>query len=179
MECQNLLERLLTKDAKMRITIPQIKEHPWVLKFDDCKLLQDTAFIRSLKAVNLDDLDQGVIGELRTLGYETVGLQQELKAGAISSRTAAYKMLRKMQTSEELRRWQTAKSRAIAPGTIATAAQPKTDKLPLLQGRKRTQSLLVPALDAQPAPSALPPVSGSYTKPKPPIVQPKLAPKRP
>jgi serine/threonine protein kinase len=198
MECQNMIERLLTKDPKMRITIPQIKEHPWVLKFEDCKLLQDDAFVKSLKTVNLDDLDKGVISEMKTLNIDTAGLLQDLTTGVIGTRTAAYKMLRRTQTTEELREWQTAKGRAstLAGSTSATAiaGASKTDKLPTLQGRRRTRSgnmalpgQQLPALQPKDSkgpveepPAPPPPAAASPLIPrKAPFVPAKLVGKRP
>ena len=65
---------------------------------------------------------------MRILGYDTAGLLQELKTGQINKRTAAYKMLKKQRTMEELHSWQNTKA-------TRSSGQQAATKLPSLDGK--------------------------------------------
>lgn len=126
-----LINRLLIKEPSARITLQEIIDHPWLTEFDDSHLLsEDFGLINSFKVVNPQEIDAGVVSEMRTLGYETTGLLQLLKTGQVNDRTAAYKMLKKQRTIEEINSWQNTKA--------MKSSQQATTKLPTLTGVVKT-----------------------------------------
>ena len=135
-ELRQLISRLLIKEPNARITLQEIIEHPWLSEFEDSRLLsEDFGLINTFKVVNPTELDNGVVGEMRILGYDTAGLLNELKSGIINARTAAYKMLKKQRTIEEINSWQKTKE-------SKAAAKPQ-NKLPILNdGMGKSPSLL-------------------------------------
>ena len=102
---RNLLERLLVKEPNTRITISEIENHPWVSGEPEACLFSTEKRVDSLKVVDPQHLDSGVISEMRILGIDTSGLVQELTANQINSRTAVYKMLRRQKSMDELNNW--------------------------------------------------------------------------
>ena len=98
---RNLLERLLAKDPKSRVTISEIKNHPWIIEEPESCLFSSEASFEGLKVVGSQP-DNGVISEMRILGFDTSGILQELSANQINSRTAVYKMLRRQRLMDEL-----------------------------------------------------------------------------
>jgi serine/threonine protein kinase len=130
-DLQHLLLQLLQKDAENRITFAGISEHPWMFGFDDAKMLTpDQGFAARLKSVVHDELDQAVVFEMRTVGIETTGLLQELKAGAVSARTAAYKMLRRIRVTDELHQWQALQVKQVP--IIVARKSLTVERLPVL-----------------------------------------------
>lgn len=131
---RELISRLLIKEPGARITLQQIIEHPWLTEFEDSRLLtEDFGLINSFKVVNPQELDAGVVSEMRILGYDTAGLLQELKTGQINKRTAAYKMLKKQRTMEELHSWQNTKA--------TRTSQQAATKLPSLDGKNENKKV--------------------------------------
>ena len=62
--------------------------------------------MKSFHMMDIEALDVQIVNEMKALGYETGTLLQELKAGQMNPRTAAYKMLKRARTTEELLHWQ-------------------------------------------------------------------------
>jgi serine/threonine protein kinase len=130
-ELRSLLDRLLSKEPKTRITVQQILAHPWVAGHDD----QD--IIGTLRVHDTNELDDSVLGELRLLGYDTGGIMPELKSCAFNQRTAAYRMLRKKRICEHLRH--SAHSRRLnEPGVPSMASRDRVLSLT----REDSQDLL-------------------------------------
>ncbi|OHS99133.1 CAMK family protein kinase [Tritrichomonas foetus] len=129
-ELRSLISRLLNKEPGARITLQEIIQHPWISEFEDSKLMsEDFGLINTLKVVNPQELDSGVVSEMRILGYDTAGLLQELKSGAINQRTAAYKMFKRQRTIEEINNWQNVR----ASRTKGGGGPEKETKLPALE----------------------------------------------
>lgn len=114
-ELQDLLKALLKKDPRHRITLADIKRHPWVKDYKDSIIfdLSSNAF-KTLKVMNIESLDPSVLYELRTLGIQVKGLLEELNAGAVNKRTAMYKMLKRQITIDEIDAWQKRKIERVA-----------------------------------------------------------------
>lgn len=109
-ELKLLLSRLLIKDSKVRIKLQEIKEHPWLADFEETQMLaEDKSLIKSLKVMDVQELEPGVLSEMKALGYDVKGLLNEVKSITINSRTAAYKILRRKRTIEEINIWQTSR----------------------------------------------------------------------
>ena len=111
-DLRNLLRRLLTKDPTARIRLPEILEHPWLAEYEEAGLTaEDSAVIKSFKAMDVQHLDTVVVSEMRTLGYDVTGLLQEVKGIQINPRTAAYKMLQRQKIVDEINNWQKERAR--------------------------------------------------------------------
>ena len=114
-ELKLLLSRLLIKDPRGRIKLQEIKEHPWLADFEETQILaEDKSLIKSLKVMDVQNLEPGVLSEMKALGYDVKGLLGEIKSITINSRTAAYKILRRQRTIEEINIWQTSRPDRIS-----------------------------------------------------------------
>lgn len=106
-DLRNLLRRLLVKDPKGRIRLNEIRTHPWLADFEDADLLsEDFGLIKSFRTMDVQQLDNVVVSEMRALGYDVNGLMQELRNVQINPRTAAYKMLQRQRIIDEINNWQ-------------------------------------------------------------------------
>ncbi|KAK8867004.1 hypothetical protein M9Y10_009973 [Tritrichomonas musculus] len=113
-ELKLLLSRLLVKDPRGRIKLQEIKEHPWLADFEETQMLaEDKSLIKSLKVMDVQNLEPGVLSEMKAIGYDVRNLLQEIKSISINSRTAAYKILRRQRTIEEINLWQTSRPSKI------------------------------------------------------------------
>jgi serine/threonine protein kinase len=90
-----LLQGMLERDQTARLSVAAVLEHPWVA---DARL--DAAALAELAVQDVESLDDAVIAEMRVLGYETKGLLNDVRACAVNSRTAVYKMLRRKRMTE-------------------------------------------------------------------------------
>jgi hypothetical protein len=144
-ELRGLLGRLLMKDAKSRITVRQILDHPWLA--EQGQLSQ--AALAQMKVQEAPELDDAVLGEMRALGYEIAGLAQDLKKYVFTERTAAYRMLRRRRIMDEVHELVTRRPRAAvvaqAPQVQVQEGgeQPSREKLPVLEQdapRKKVES---------------------------------------
>ncbi|OHT13370.1 CAMK family protein kinase [Tritrichomonas foetus] len=132
-ELRQLLLRLLNKDPRGRITIQEIKEHPWLADYEDSQIMSDDfGLIKSLKVMDVTSLDAGVLNEMRAFSYDLGGLLQEIKSCKINSRTAAYKILKRQRTIEEINNWQ-----LVRPSKIQHLRE---EKLPMLSDSLMRQS---------------------------------------
>jgi serine/threonine protein kinase len=105
--CRQLLIRCLAKDPRGRITLDEIRGHPWIAEYENPRLADDDAdAIRRLHVMNVDALDPDVMSEMRVAGYDSGGLLMDVQAGKITGRTALYKMLRRMRSIDEIQQWQ-------------------------------------------------------------------------
>jgi serine/threonine protein kinase len=126
-ELQSLIRRVLEKDPRERITLPEIWEHPWMIGAEN--LDQDA--IARMKVHEVATLDEVVTSEMRALGYDVTGLQQEIRGMAINARTAAYKMIRRKRVMEaELAR---------EPERVNNDGRMEKSALPSLNGRRKSQ----------------------------------------
>ena len=92
----DLLQRILVKDPKERITIEGIKKHPWIMQsgnsffFDICDGLLYT------------QVDANIVEEMNKLGFDTTNLVRQLTNGDVTRQTAAYKIIRAQTNSQRI-----------------------------------------------------------------------------
>jgi serine/threonine protein kinase len=111
-ELRDLLRRMLTKDPDLRITIPGIMKHLWMLEYSGNRgAAADLSDLANLKVHDVLGLDLDVITQMKGFGIETNGILAELRSAKTNERTAIYKMLRKEMLVEEIDAWQRSKAR--------------------------------------------------------------------
>jgi serine/threonine protein kinase len=99
--CHDLLKRMFLKDPRERITLAEIKSHPFMSSsMYLSKELRDQ--------INPDIGDHGefclnktVIFEMESLGIDTSGLKEMIEGGVYNSVTATYRLLRKWSMDSE------------------------------------------------------------------------------
>jgi serine/threonine protein kinase len=108
---RRLLTRCLIKDPRLRITLQEIHEDPWLAEYEDSRLLsEDADMLQSLRIMIVDTLDDAILSEMKVYGYDTAGLLAEVRSGKVTARTAAYKMLKRERSIQEIHHWQTARA---------------------------------------------------------------------
>jgi serine/threonine protein kinase len=126
-ELRSLLNGLLLKDSKARITIRQIFDHSWLHDMARVNISE----LSRMKVQEVEELDSGVLNELRLLGYDTGSLLQELKNYVFNERTAAYRMLRRRQIVDEIHALWTRLAKPRPPEALSQMVS--QDKLPALE----------------------------------------------
>lgn len=91
----DLLEKMLTKNPKERITLDKIKEHPWFSK------VEYLAFEEYRKCHN--KFDQSIADKMFELGIDTKSLRKDLFLGVHTDATCVYKMLKRSKVTEEMK----------------------------------------------------------------------------
>ncbi|OHT09783.1 CAMK family protein kinase [Tritrichomonas foetus] len=133
-ELRALITRILIKEPRSRITINEIKGHPWLAEYEDSRLTsEDSGLLGSLKVMEVQALDTGVMSEMRIIGYDTGGLLQEVNSYQVTERTAAYKILKREKTIDEINAWQ--KSREMR------CKQLQNTRLPMLYENAHSKSV--------------------------------------
>jgi len=106
---RSLIRLCLAKDPAQRIKIEAIQEHPFMIDLQDPRLLaEDRKFLRSLKVFDTDKLDNDVIAQMVSLGYDSANLLNDLATDTLDSRTGAYKILKRAKMINEINAWQVA-----------------------------------------------------------------------
>jgi serine/threonine protein kinase len=96
----HLVSNLLVKDPMKRITLADIKGHPWFEGYTDwVSFPHDFA---QLCVTDVDDLDPRVLASDMFAEIDPVELLHELREHKINARTSAYKMLRKKRIIDDL-----------------------------------------------------------------------------
>ena len=93
----DLLQKLLTKDPLLRITLDKIKEHPWFSK------LEYDAIYAYQKKIQEVTCDPEIVSQMEGYGLDTTNLRQNLFLGVYDETTAVYRMLRKMKVTFEMK----------------------------------------------------------------------------
>ncbi|EAY03698.1 CAMK family protein kinase [Trichomonas vaginalis G3] len=93
----DLLQKLLTKDPLLRITLDKIKEHPWFSK------LEYDAIYAYQKKIQEVTCDPEIVSQMERYGLDTTNLRQNLFLGVYDETTAVYRMLRKMKVTFEMK----------------------------------------------------------------------------
>jgi hypothetical protein len=104
-DLQNLIARLLTKDPRVRISLKELRHHPWIAESEHGWVFKGD-FLGKFRFAAPGELDPIIEVEMRHLSYDTTGLVAELKAGRFSERVAVYKMLRRAKMVDEIKEWQ-------------------------------------------------------------------------
>jgi serine/threonine protein kinase len=92
-DCRNVIERLLCKDPRERITLDELKQHPF---------LQGERFVDSSLGSVTGELDEKVVTEMRRYGLGTDRLKEILEQKERIPEAAIYRMLRKTRITGEL-----------------------------------------------------------------------------
>lgn len=93
----DLLKRLLCKDPSNRITINELKCHPWVLQS-----IVHLEFDPVLFSCSHNMVDQNIVNTLKALNIPTSNLAQDLMNGNLTRATASYKILRREASTRRL-----------------------------------------------------------------------------
>jgi serine/threonine protein kinase len=96
----NLLTRLLIKEPDSRITLADVKQHPWFTGYTDWVSFPHT--FADLRIADVAELDPRIVTQLRALDIETTGLLREVRDKRMNPRTAAYAMMRRSQIMDDL-----------------------------------------------------------------------------
>ena len=94
-----LLERLLERDPARRITLEQIKQHPWVTGGGSYVGAMDTTAIAEL-CVNSFPVSPMVNGQMRALKLSTATVQAGLSRDCMSKEAVAYRILRTKEITD-------------------------------------------------------------------------------
>jgi serine/threonine protein kinase len=106
----DLVQGLLQKDPTSRLTISQILTHPWI---ETVVLPDDTEWLMRMKVMEVNSLDDAIVGQMKALQIETTGLLNAMNQGEIGEMTAVYKMLKRERITEELVIWQAQRERTL------------------------------------------------------------------
>uniref|UniRef100_A0A915MYA9 Protein kinase domain-containing protein n=1 Tax=Meloidogyne javanica TaxID=6303 RepID=A0A915MYA9_MELJA len=96
-DCENLIRRMLTVDARKRPTIEQIKQHRW-MHSNDFNLKYQTLFDLAKSSTegiskNLNDLHPQILRLMNNIGIETAKIKNSLLADAYDNLQAIYLLL--------------------------------------------------------------------------------------
>nr|CAD2182039.1 unnamed protein product [Meloidogyne enterolobii] len=96
-DCENLIRRMLTVDARKRPTIEQIKQHRW-MHSNDFNLKYQALFDLAKSSTegiskNLNDLHPQILRLMNNIGIETVKIKNSLLADAYDNLQAIYLLL--------------------------------------------------------------------------------------
>jgi len=122
LEVKDLLRRILVKDPSRRITIQEIKSHPWVNKFNPSITFSfDFGSSYSYSSFHHISINKKITTKLEKFGYDVSGLQADVLSGCVSKRTAAYKMIRRQKIAKRIFIWISQKARIKGPVTRVRA----------------------------------------------------------
>ena len=100
-QLKDLLQRMLEKDPRDRITLQGIKEHPWFSQYEYSQLMDMNFGLNcDWRVLNRNEdpkesIDRDIIAVMRQLGYDVSNLISDLFRGETNSLTAVYRMMRK------------------------------------------------------------------------------------
>jgi serine/threonine protein kinase len=103
----DLLQRMLTKDASLRITLEAIKQHPWLAQRSDEPLLAfDLSAVETLRLSRdpflVSSLDPEIEEELIGLGFDTTNLKAKFMSDERTVETVSYRQLLRRKMVDEL-----------------------------------------------------------------------------
>nr|CAD2190470.1 unnamed protein product [Meloidogyne enterolobii] len=128
-DCENLIRRMLTVDARKRPTIEQIKQHRW-MHSNDFNLKYQTLFDLAKSSTegiskNLNDLHPQILRLMNNIGIETVKIKNSLLADAYDNLQAIYLLL--------LERLQQRGSPSLSPNQSGNQINIQTQQPPINQ----------------------------------------------
>lgn len=98
-DCKNLISRLLVKNPEERISMEEIKKHPWVVGEDGWQLpnkkTEDT-----VTEVSSEDLDPNIVQELEKLGFNVDSVLESAKTNQFNSASATLSILMEKKRKE-------------------------------------------------------------------------------
>lgn len=103
-DCCDLITRMLQGDPRQRITIDEIRTHPWVIK---CFNTAPDSYLPSVPMVppkDEEDLDTEIVGKLELMGFKTEEVTRSVVQSEHRQATFIYHLLlaRKNQTTPPL-----------------------------------------------------------------------------
>ena len=134
-DARDLLSRMLVKDPRKRISLDDVKMHPWFREFNTLEEADQTGrWMKSFKLIEVDSVDLSIANMVRDLNCDTSRLLTDLKGMALTPATTAYKMLMRERAIDRLMSWKG----AVGPIDMKKKKKKVTrDAVPL---RKRGQS---------------------------------------
>ena len=104
----DLLEKLLKKDPKDRITLTKIKEHPWFSQYEYHTIMNKNFGISNswrVRPISQNDttIDTDIVQQLTSFGVDCQSLLSQLFSGEASPITSLYRMLRKNKITEDMK----------------------------------------------------------------------------
>lgn len=103
-QLSDIIRKMLNKDPNERIYIDGIKNHPWMSSFFVSKTYQTIKSLFKHKVVNNNNLDNEILGKLRTYGCAVTTIINDLEKGALNNGTALYKLERLDKLNRKLHR---------------------------------------------------------------------------
>jgi tRNA A-37 threonylcarbamoyl transferase component Bud32 len=94
----DLLQRMLTKNPEMRITLDEIKNHEWFSQSQYAALFAMNLSERATEVI----VDSDLVDQMAQMGIETATLRQQLLLGAFTELTAMYRMLRRQRLTDQM-----------------------------------------------------------------------------
>lgn len=104
-ELSDLLQRILVKDVDMRITIPQIKMHPFYTAYPRAPFMNMAFGLdRGWRCHAADfQLSRPVIEEMQKLeNVDIAKISEELELGVFNAQTAIYRIIKRRNVTDEL-----------------------------------------------------------------------------
>jgi hypothetical protein len=98
--CLDLLKKILQKDPSKRLTIDQIRAHPWFTQAEHASIYQMQMLQEDRWHVKT--VDKSVVDVIADLGFQTKLLTQSLQAGDYTELTAMYNIVRRGRMTDEL-----------------------------------------------------------------------------
>ena len=94
-----LLKMLLQKDPNARITLEQLKQHPWV-----SHPYGKVVFNDDFNLINLQDIDQNVVQRIKDLNVDTTHLVENLLYNNMTTDTVSYRIIRREIITDKVNR---------------------------------------------------------------------------
>lgn len=107
LQLKDLLRKILSKDPERRLTIDQIKQHPWFSQYEYSNIMNmDFGVSRSWRvrrsSTAEDIVDREIVQQMMSLGIDTSKLTNALLCEETNSYTAIYRMLRKAKITSQM-----------------------------------------------------------------------------
>jgi serine/threonine protein kinase len=99
----HLLKRMLCRDPAERITIDEIKRHPWFPSEQYALLVEASKSMMQFEDDNsVDELDDEILSELNSNGLDCTGLPEALAAGEGNEMTVLYNVILRQKQAERM-----------------------------------------------------------------------------
>lgn len=92
-QLKDLLRKMLTKEPRKRITLRQIKEHPWFSQYQYSDIM-NLSFGDNYQW-QVMSIDSEIVADMKMCGYDVSALTNDLLTGKINQATTVYRIKRK------------------------------------------------------------------------------------
>jgi serine/threonine protein kinase len=122
LECGDLIQKMLQVNPKKRITIDEVRVHPWVLKEYGTP---PKSYLRPTVLVSPEELDHEVLRQLETLGFDIEDAKTKILNNEHCQATFIYHHLISRKSEEEVSKivLSRAQSPKATPPTYPSAPQ--------------------------------------------------------